>query len=269
MIRFMDLEARPATIAPPPSTPPTPAVKVRLRFRKNGTLRLLSHHDLMRTFERMLRRAALPFRSSQGFHPKPRLIFALSLPLGVIGREEVAELELDEVLPLDIIRERLIRQAPPGLEILSVQQIGPRIQAQVRRLTYRLAVPQDRLPELQARVATLLASTQCLLERAKPTVRKVDVRPFLSDLRVVPDPDAETQPAFALEMELWLTQTGTARPDELLTLLGIQDLLDMGAVLERTRLELHDEITPDAESALAAAAAANAAASAVENIGLA
>ena len=96
---------------------------MRFRFRKDGALRLLSHHDLMRCFERMLRRAALPVRQSQGFHPKPRLIFALSLPLGVIGCEEVAELELDEILPPEEVRERLVRQAPPGMEILSLRRI--------------------------------------------------------------------------------------------------------------------------------------------------
>src|SRR5258708_18988302 len=69
--------------------------KVRIRFRKDDDLRLLSHHDLMRAFQRMLRRASLPVQHSQGFHPQPRLIFALSLPLGVIGCEEVVELELD------------------------------------------------------------------------------------------------------------------------------------------------------------------------------
>src|SRR6184192_1420855 len=95
--------------APAASGPPD---KVRIRFRKAGALRLLSHHDLMRTFERMLRRAELPFRSSQGFHPKPRIIFALSLPLGVAGLEEVAELELDELLPAEEIQNRLERQAP-------------------------------------------------------------------------------------------------------------------------------------------------------------
>ena len=69
-----------------PDTTPTPAYtpsgreppdvrdKIRIRFRKGGDLRLLSHHDLMRSFERMLRRAALPLRNSQGFHPKPRLV---------------------------------------------------------------------------------------------------------------------------------------------------------------------------------------------------
>jgi hypothetical protein len=47
-----------------------------------------------------------------------------------------------------------------------------------------------------------------------------------------------------LEVGLWLTPAGTARPDEVLTLLGLADLLDAGVVLERTRLELHDEVSP-------------------------
>src|SRR5262245_17008747 len=94
--------------------------KVRIRFRKGGDLRLVSHHDLMRAFERMLRRAALPFRSTSGFHPKPRLVFALSLPLGIVGCDEVAELELTEPVDPADIHARLAQQAPAGLEILSV-----------------------------------------------------------------------------------------------------------------------------------------------------
>jgi hypothetical protein len=44
-----------------------------------------------------------------------------------------------------------------------------------------------------------------------------------------------------LEIDLWLTPAGTAKPAEVLGLLGLTDLLDAGAVLERSRLELHDE----------------------------
>src|SRR5207244_6844149 len=118
--------------------------KVRIRFRKGGDLRLVSHHDLMRCFERMLRRAALPFHSTSGFHPKPRLVFALSLPLGVVGCDEVVELELDEETPAYEVRERLSRQAPAGLEILDVRRVDVRAGAQVRRATYRIALPPDR-----------------------------------------------------------------------------------------------------------------------------
>lgn len=268
----MELESRPATAALTPARePPGPADKVRLRFRKDGPLRLLSHHDLMRTFERMLRRAALPFRSSQGFHPKPRIIFALSLPLGVVGVEEVAELELDDVLPITDVSERLSCQAPPGLQILSVKRVGPRVQAQVHRLCYRLPIPDDRLADLATRLAAMLAAPECWVERTRPPARRVDVRPFLSDLRLVQHaacaPTACPTTTQALEMELWLTPAGTARPEELLTLLGIQDLLDAGAVLERSRLELQDESSPLDAASASTATRGDTAMSAVGNTG--
>src|SRR5712692_169632 len=111
-------------------------VKVRIRFRKTGDLRLISHHDLMRCFERMLRRAGLPFHSTQGFNPRPRLVFALSLPLGVVGCEEVAELELTEPVSADAVHDRLTQQAPAGLVILSVRPAASKAAAQVRRVCY-------------------------------------------------------------------------------------------------------------------------------------
>jgi radical SAM-linked protein len=222
-----------------------------MRFRKGGDLRLLSHHDLMRTFERLLRRAALPVRRTQGFHPKPRLVFALSLPLGVVGCEEVAELELDEVLPLEEIEERLKKQCPPGLCVLSVRRIDPKTTAQVRALCYRLAAPAARAPEARRRAAEALAAKECWVERTRPPARRLDVRPFLRDLRVLdshpspPEAGERGEEGFVfVEMDLWLTPSGTARPEEVLGVLGLNDLVEAGAVLERARLELMNEIPP-------------------------
>ncbi len=244
-------------LAPPlPGAPPPTRDKVRLRFRKDGALRLLSHHDLMRCFERMLRRAALPVRQSQGFHPKPRLVFALSLPLGVIGCEEVVELELDEILPPEEVRERLVRQAPPGLEILSLRRIDFKAGAQVHSLTYRIALPADRAEAAAARAAELLAAPECWAERTRPAPRRVDLRPWIVNLRVdggwwlvvgeatpgsLPPTTNHQPPTTRLEMELCLTPAGTARPEEVLAALGLSDLLEAGAVLERSRLQLKDE----------------------------
>jgi radical SAM-linked protein len=221
-----------------------PVDKVRIRFQKSGALRLLSHHDLMRTFERLLRRSELPFHRSQGFHPKPRLIFALSLPLGVVGREEVVELELDEILSPEDIHSRLISQTPPGLEMLSVRRISPKVNAQVCRLAYALPVPAERLPDLSRRIAEVLVTRECWIERHRPhsrqAARRLDVRSFLVDLLI--HPHHGSPPCVVLEMILRLTSSGTARPEEVLGLLGLEDLLDAGAVLERSRLELHDEL---------------------------
>jgi radical SAM-linked protein len=222
----------PAQVAQP--LPPTVPVRarMRIRFRKSGDLRLLSHHDLMRTFERLLRRAGLPLRSSEGFHPKPRFTFALSLPLGIVGCEEVVELELQELLPAEEVQARLGGNTVPGLDILSVRRVDSRKSAQVRRVTYRVALPPAREAGLPGRIAELLAAASCPMERTRPEKKQIDLRPYIDQIRLLPG---------SLEMDLWVKPTGMARPDEVLASLGLHGLIEAGAVIERTRLELEDE----------------------------
>jgi len=206
--------------------------KVRIRFRKGGEVRLVGHHDLMRCFERMLRRAQLPFHSTEGFNPKPRLVFALSLGLGIVGCDEIVELELEEELPPEQIQSRLAAQAPAGLEILHVQRIDPKAAARVRRVCYRVAVPSEGCPELAERIHAILSAPDCWVERPRPQPRRLNIRGYIRDLRLRDG---------GLEMDLEVTPQGTARPDEILGLLGLGDLLTGGAVLERNHLEIEDE----------------------------
>src|SRR5207249_4458644 len=107
-------------------------------------------------FERMLRRAGLPFHCTEGFNPKPRLLFALPLQLGVIGCQEVAELELDAELTPAEVHERLARQAPAGLEITDVKRVESRTPAHAQLACYRIPVPPDRCAALPERTAALL-----------------------------------------------------------------------------------------------------------------
>jgi radical SAM-linked protein len=219
---------------------PVRRFKVRIRFRKGGDLRLVSHHDLMHVFERMLRRADLPVHLSQGFHPKASLVFAQSLALGIVGCQEVAELELDQPLSAEEVHDRLARQSPPGLEILSVAPIPGKTKAHVRRAGYRVAVPQERSAELPERIAALLAAPDLWVERARPQPRRLDLRPYISELHL-----ADRH----LNMMLWVTPNGAARPEEILHLLGLADVVDAGAVIERTKLELQDETQENTQPA--------------------
>lgn len=213
------------------SSPPG-IVKVRIRFRKAGPLRLVSHHDLMHCFERMFRRANLPFRSTQGFHPQPKIVFALSLALGVIGCEEVVEVELDQPIDPDEIHRRLTQQCPPGLEILSVRQIDLKTKAHVVRVGYQVALPAERLCELPDRITKVLNQTEFWVDRTRPKPRRFNLRPFIDELALAGD---------RLEMALWVGNYGMARPEEILMALGLGDLFEAGLVLERTKLELLDE----------------------------
>src|SRR5271154_2021272 len=94
----------------------TQPTKVRLRFAKRGDLRLVSHHDVMRCLERMLRRARIPIAATQGFNPRPKMTFALALGLGIEGRCEVVDLEITEPLDPAELLSRLRLAAPPGFD---------------------------------------------------------------------------------------------------------------------------------------------------------
>ncbi|MBI2803660.1 MAG: DUF2344 domain-containing protein [Planctomycetes bacterium] len=213
--------------------------KFRVRFRKAGDLRLVSHHDLMHVFERMFRRADLAIPVSQGFNPRPRMWFALSLALGVAGLNEVLEFEVSEPLETDTVRAKLEGQCPPGIDILNVIPIEPRKSGRVRRAWYRLPLA-GASGNLTERCTAFLQQAECWIERQRPNPRRVNVRPFVDVLRNDGD---------QLTMALWITPTGAARPEEVLAALGLQDLLDAGGVIERTDLELYDEMPPDAAPA--------------------
>jgi radical SAM-linked protein len=221
--------------APAPAGP-SPRAKYRIRFAKTGDLRLVSHHDLLHCVERMFRRAGLPVPATQGFNPRPRVWFAQSLALGVAGRREVLELELTEPLPDDELHRRLAAQCPPGLAILSVRAIDPKTSARVRRAHFRLPLAEP-IPDLPQRCADLLAQEHHWIERTRPHRRRLDLRPFIGALRPSDD---------GLAMALWVSPYGAARPEEVVEALGLRDVLEAGAVLERTDLELVDEAT-DAE----------------------
>jgi radical SAM-linked protein len=186
----------------------------------------------MRCFERILRRAQLPFHSTSGFNPKPRLIFAVPLPLGIVGREEVVELELDRALAPQEVHDRLCSEVPPGLRILSVDRIDGRTTAHVRQVCYRMNVGRVDGPEIERRITNLLASSECWIERNRPETRRLDIRPYLAEIRL-----QDT----ALEMDLRVTPGGTARPEEVLQLLGLDAPPGVGGIVERTRVELSDE----------------------------
>ncbi|MBA4064006.1 MAG: hypothetical protein C0501_09900 [Isosphaera sp.] len=235
--------------------------KLRLRFAKTGTLRLLSHHDLMRCAERLLRRAGLPFKSTAGFHPGPRVVFALPLPLGAAGLDEVVEVEFTRPVDADETLAALRAQSPPGLDFTRAAVVPMKATAVPRRVVYRLDLPPDRAAAAAARCAEVMAEPAVWVERLKPTPKRLNVRPYLRGLGVAnrdrqgagadglhPLPDGRGSPVHTLELDLWVTQTGTARADELLKLLNVADLLDAGAVAARAVLEVRDE-TPTTDPA--------------------
>jgi len=210
----------------------TKAIKVRLRFTKCGDLRLVSHHDIMRCLERMLRRAQVPMALSQGFNPRPKITFALALGVGIEGRNEVVDLELSDAWEPSELLRCLKAAAPPGFDWNDACSLpeGAR-PPRPRTVEYCIPVPADRRPAAALRLQSLLASPSWPITRRRPNRESTfDLRPQLIG--------AELTVEGLLHFRLLVSPDGSARPEELLEALALRDLLDRGAVLSRTDVEL-------------------------------
>lgn len=199
----------------------------RLRFAKEGSARFLSHHDLLRFLERALRRSGLPLRMTEGFNPHPRLSLPTALGIGVESRDEVAELALDQWSSPREVQRRLGPEFPEGMTLISVELVSARARARIHSVTYEMTVPPDRLPSPEA-AAALLARVEIPLERRTDKWCKVvDIRRYLMELGVE---------NARLRARLRVTDTGTARPDEVLTALGIPWTPEVRIVKTHTEL---------------------------------
>ena len=94
-------------------------MKVRIKFSKYGAMRFVGHLDMLRFFQKALRRAGVEVAYSGGFSPHPLISFAAPLGLGLSSRAEYFDVELASPDPHDI-KTRLAAQMVPGVEIISV-----------------------------------------------------------------------------------------------------------------------------------------------------
>ncbi|HEY9837621.1 MAG TPA: TIGR03936 family radical SAM-associated protein, partial [Vampirovibrionales bacterium] len=97
--------------------------RLRLWMGKMGDMALVSHLDLLRVFDRAVRRADLPISFTGGYHPGPRISPANALTLGYTSESEIVDFELTELMDPEEFRERLTAQLPADLPIYRVESV--------------------------------------------------------------------------------------------------------------------------------------------------
>jgi len=234
--------------------------RLRISFSKTGRLRWLSHLELTRAMERLVRRAALPYAISAGFSAHMRFAPGPALPVGTAGLAELFDVWLTDYVDGAAALNALRQVAPAGLAVLAVSYADPKargLQATHILEDYRLEVATALpLADLRAALAALVASGQLeILHRGKP--RCYDLNTALVGLSLPDSANAEPwqsspgvsaldDPALLRKQTILLTlrnsNSGSLRPEYLL-----QAALPAGSfqVLSSTRTALRQ---PDAES---------------------
>ena len=109
--------------------------RFRVWFGKQGDMRLVSHLDLVRLFDRVVRRASLPVAYTNGFHPSPRISIANALTLGATSTGEIIDFELKEILDLEDFRQRLTEQLPLDIPVIKVEEVPVKSKAATQLLS--------------------------------------------------------------------------------------------------------------------------------------
>ena len=97
--------------------------KIRMWFGKIDEMSLISHLDLVRLFDRAIRRAALPISFTGGYHPGPKIAIANALSLGITSNGEIVDFELTEDMDIEEFRTRLAAQLPENVPIYKVEEV--------------------------------------------------------------------------------------------------------------------------------------------------
>ncbi len=203
--------------------------RVRIHFTKTGDLRWISHRDLARTWERLLRRAGLKLAFSEGFHPKPKISFPSALALGIVALEEIVEMDLVGSVDLNQARESIQQQMPDGMQLLSFTELPPGAgKALMIAASYEVQLSDSDAQTVRQQIDSLRAAGQVEIVRDGKTFSATFGDPLF-------DIQCEGN---VLRFTLPTTAQGSLRPSELLEALSIAHVLPEGAVLTRTRVHL-------------------------------
>ena len=220
------------------------AQRLRVTFAKEGPLRWVAHLDMMRTWERTIRRAVLPLSYSQGFSPHAKIALAAPLPVGLEGSGELIDIWLDEAVALPDVAKRLNEVMPPGLSISEVAEVSenlPSMQSCLKAARYEAvfgADVADRAALTQA-VERLLGLDELAWEEQRgEKARRYDIRATILELTVREQGDG----ALLLELHLSLEEGRTGRPAQVLKALALDT--EPGAIT-RTAIEFV-EVAPRA-----------------------
>lgn len=150
-------------------------MNVRIKFAKYGTMKFISHLDVMRYFQKAIRRAELPVMYSEGFHPHQVMSFASPLGVGQTSEAEYFDLALKEAVPTEELCRRLNETMAEGIRILGAAML-PEPKPHTR---------QETAMSLVAASAYLILRKDGYEEEMEPEFLRQEFKVFLSKKEIL------------------------------------------------------------------------------------
>lgn len=182
-------------------------MKIRIKFRKWGVMKFVGHLDMMRYFQKAMRRANIDICYSEGFSPHQIMSFAAPLGVGTTSDGEYLDIEVHTSLSSEAAIHALNATMVDGVEILSYGKLPDNAKPAmsiVAAADYRLSYKEGyespyRVTKWQSILEERFFKPDnfMITKKTKKSERSLDLKPLVYFLEVK---EEQGQPVFYLRV---------------------------------------------------------------------
>ena len=198
-------------------------MKIRIKFRKTGIMKFIGHLDVMRYFQKAIRRADVEICYSGGFSPHQIRSFAAPLGVGITSNGEYVDIEVHSTGTTAEMLERLNAVMAEGFEIAEYKLLpdtAANAMSSVAAADYTLTFRPGYEPEEESaeewfkKLTAFFDQPQVMvLKKTKKGEKEMDLKPLIYDLGVIAGNDAAQSQLF---MKISTGSASNIKPELLL-----------------------------------------------------
>ena len=162
-------------------------MRIRIKFRKYGVMRFIGHLDIMRYFQKAMRRANIDIAYSEGFSPHQIMSFAAPLGVGITSDGEYLDIEVHSTKSTNESRDTLNAVMVDGIEIteyVALRQDAKKAMTSVAAADYIVYFKKQidfKLEELEEKIHQYYEERKTIevTKQTKKSERVIDIKPLI------------------------------------------------------------------------------------------
>lgn len=165
-------------------------IKVRIKFEKYGLMKFIGHLDMMRFFQKLIRRSQIDITYSEGFHPHQLMTFANPLGVGLCSKAEYMDIVLNNAESSEKLVDALNAQSVEGVRILSARRLkadSGNAMASVDMADYKIELYDECYDadfDLSKLVNTFFDRDEVVVEKkTKKSVKSIDLKKSVHEFK--------------------------------------------------------------------------------------
>lgn len=156
---------------------------LRFRFIKRGSLQYISHLDLVRTMNKVIVRSKLPLWYTEGFNPKPKMIFAAPLSIGTESECEFMDIRMSEYIDPAEAMARINANMTSEMQVFEAYYPESKF-TDLKWMSYKIKISSPYLSDETASLCNKLLSGDAVEVKKKNSEQIMNIRPLIKSAKV-------------------------------------------------------------------------------------